>query len=130
VFALFCALVVVASPGVALAQVVAPIPMTGPAQGAMRQLHPPTPLEQVRESATRLSPPLPPPATSVERWVPERQVYAPELGRTVVIPGHYERQISDQLSAVPTLPAYEPRTGTTIIIPGGDRPPVDLRQGP
>jgi len=116
--------------GAALAQTVAPIPITGPAQGAMQQLRPPTPLEQVREQAMRRQAPLPPPMPPAERWVPERQVYAPELGRTVVIPGHYERRITDQQYAVPTLPAYEIRTGTTIIIPGGERPPVDLRQGP
>jgi hypothetical protein len=120
----------VASPDVALAQVVAPIPITGPAQSAMQQLHPPAPLEQVRELATRRPSPLPPPSPPVERWVPERQVYAPEFGRTLVIPGHYERRVSDQLYSVPTLPAYEVRNGIPIIIPGGDRPPVDLRQGP
>ena len=116
--------------GTALAQTVTPIPITGPAQGAMQQLHPPTPLEQVREQALRRSSPLPPPLPPAERWVPERFIYAPELGRTVVIPGHYEQRITDQQYAVPTLPAYEIGSGTTIIVPGGERPPADLRQGP
>ena len=96
----------------------------------MQQLHPPTPLEQVREQALRRSPPLPPPPAPAERWVPERQVFAPELGRMVLVPGHYERRISDQLYAVPTLPGYDIRGGMTIIVPGGERPPADLRQGP
>jgi hypothetical protein len=115
---------------VASAQVIPPLQVGGPAQGAMQQLHPPTPLEQVREQALRRSLPLPPPSPPVERWVPERQVYAPELGRTVVIPGHYEQRITDQQYAVPTLPGYEIRSGATIIVPGGERPPADLRQGP
>jgi hypothetical protein len=117
-------------PGTAVAQTVAPIPITGPAQGAMRELRPPTALDQVREQALRRMPPLPLPTPPAERWVPERRIYAPELGRTVVIPGHYERRISDQQYAVPTLPAYEIPSGITIIIPGGERPPADLRQGP
>lgn len=96
----------------------------------MQQLHPPTPLEQVREQALRRSPPLPLPPAPAERWVPERQVFAPELGRMVLVPGHYERRISDQLYAVPTLPGYDIRGGMTIIVPGGERAPADLRQGP
>jgi hypothetical protein len=127
---LYAALLGAAVPGAAFAQIVAPIPITGPAQAAMQQLHPPTPLEQVREQALRRSSPLPPPVAPAERWVPERQIYAPELGRTAVIPGHYERRITDQQYAVPTLPAYEIRSGTTIIVPGGERPPADLRSGP
>ena len=127
---LCAALLGAVAPGAALAQIVAPIPITGPGQSAMRQLYPPTPLDQVRELALRRSPPLPPPPPPAERWVPARQIYAPELGRTVVIPGHYEQRITDQQYAVPTLPAYELRSGATIIIPGGERLPVDLRQGP
>ncbi len=126
IFPLTCLALVSLAP----AQMIPPPQVGGPAQGALQQLHPPTPLDQVREQALRRSPPLPPPSLPGERWVPERQVYAPELGRTVVIPGHYERRITGQQYAVPTLPGYEIRSGTTIIIPGGERPPADLRQGP
>jgi hypothetical protein len=126
----FPALLAVAFPAVAVAQIVAPIPIAGPAHGTMQQLHPPAPLDQVREQALRRLPPLPPPSPPAERWVPERQIFAPELGRIVVIPGHPERRITDQQYAVPTLPAYEIRSGVTIIIPGGERLPSDLRQGP
>src|SRR5262249_11059665 len=79
-----------ALPGVASAQVVVPLHAGGPAQKAMDQLPPPTPLEQVREQALRQSPPLPPPPQIIERWVPERYIFAPELGKVVLIPGHYE----------------------------------------
>ena len=120
----------VASAGVASAQVIPPLHVGGPAQRALDQLYPPTPLEQVRQQSLRQSPPLPPPTPPTERWVPERQVFAPDLGRVVVVPGHYERRISDQLYAVPTLRVYEGTSGATIIIPGSDRPPVDVRQGP
>ena len=62
--------------------------------------------------------------------MPDRQIFVPELGRTVLVPGHYERRITDQQYAVPTLPAYQTGSGIPVIIPGGERLPVDLRQGP
>jgi hypothetical protein len=48
----------------------------------------------------------------------------------VIVPGHYERRVSDQLYAVPTLRVYEGTSGAMIIVPGSDRPPVDVRLGP
>jgi len=112
------------------AQAIPPLAVGGPAQSTLQQLRPPSPLDQVREQAMRRSPPLPLPPLPSERWVPERRVYAPELGREVVLPGHYERRISDQQYSVPPLPAYDVRSGTTMTIPGGQRPPAELRQGP
>jgi hypothetical protein len=112
------------------AQTIAPLPVGGPAQAALRQLHPPAPVDQVREQAMRRSAPLPLPEPPAERLVPERRLYAHELGRNVVIPSHYERRISDQQYAVPTLPVYEWNGGLAGIIPGGNRPPADVRQGP
>lgn len=76
----------------------------------------------------RLSSPLPAPPS--ERWVPERRAYLPELGRNVLIPGHYERRISDQQYSVPPLPANDITGGASVTIPGGERPPAGLRQSP
>ena len=129
-FGLVTALLCLVSTGVASAQVIPPLPVGGPAQRAIQQLYPPTPLEQVRQQSLRQSPPLPPPTPSGELWVPDRQVFAPWLGRVVIVPGHYERRISDQLYAVPTLEVHDGTSGATIIVPGSDRPPVDVRQGP
>jgi len=112
------------------AQTVRPLPVPGSAQKALDQLYPPSPLEQVTRQSLKQAPPLPPPAPQVEQWVPERQVFAPDLGRVVVVPGHYERRISDQLYSVPTLQVFDGRSGTPIIVPGSDRPPLDVRQGP
>lgn len=126
---LVSALVLLAT-GVARAQIIPPPQVAGPARGALQQLRPPSPLEQVREQAMRRSPPLPLPAPPSERWVPERRVYLPAAGGDVLIPGHYERRISDQQYAVPTLPAYGLSGGGTVVVPGGERPPADLRQGP
>jgi hypothetical protein len=114
----------------ASAQVIPPLSIGGPAQGAMQQLHPPTPLQQVREQSLKRSAPLPPPAVAAERWVPDRTVFVPEFNRTLLIPGHYEKRITDQQYAVPTIRALDPATGVTVVIPGSDRPPADLRTGP
>jgi len=112
------------------AQVITLPPVSGPAQAALRQLRPLSPIEQVREQAMRLSPPLPLPPPVSEQWVAERRVFAPELGREVVIPGHFERRVSDQQYAVPPLSAYEVGSGLSFALPGGTRPPAELRQGP
>ncbi len=123
------ALALLATTAAASGPIVTP-PVSGPAQGASQQLHPPSALDQVRERAMRQSPPLPVPAQPREEWVPERRVFVPEVGREVIVPGHYERRLSGQESAVPSLPGYDPNTGTTVTIPGGERPPAELRQSP
>ena len=114
----------------ASAQTVAPLRVGGPAQAALHQLYPPTPIQQVREQAMRRPAPLPLPEPPAERLVPERHLRLPELGREVVIPSHYERRISDQQYAVPTLPAYGLNGGLVGVIPGDNRPPADVRNGP
>ena len=128
VVALLMAIVVTAGP--ARAQVIPPIAIQGPAQGAMQQLHPPSPLQQVREQALRQSPPLPVPPPAGERWVPTQERFVPEVGRVMVVPGHYEQRLTDQQYAVPPLAVTDRTTGFTATIPGGDRPPPDLRRPP
>jgi len=126
-----CALALWGTPaGMAWAQTVRPLPVPGSAQKAIDQLYPPSPLEQVTRQSLQQAPPLPPPTPQGEQWVPERQVFAPDLGRVVVVPGHYERRISDQLYSVPTLQVFDGTNGTPMIVPGSDRPPIDVRQGP
>jgi hypothetical protein len=115
--------------GASWAQIVTP-PVTGPAQGAYQQLHPLSPLDQVRRQATQQAPPLPMPPKPGEQWVPERRILVPETGRELLVPGHYERRLSDQQYAVPSLPAIDPGSGRTVTSPGGERPPAELRQSP
>ena len=102
----------------------------GSAQLVLPQLRSPDAIDHAQGLARRPFSTLPMPAPPAERYVPERRVYSPELGRDLVIPGHYERRISDQRVSVPTLPAYDPATGGTVAVPGGERPPAELRQGP
>lgn len=65
-----------------------------------------------------------------ERWVPERRIRLPGADREVVVPGHWERRLSDQQSEAPPLPAYGPRGEVIVHVPGGARPPAEIRQGP
>jgi hypothetical protein len=91
---------------------------------------PPDAIDQARQRALAPVPRAPVPAAPVQRWVPERRLYSPELGREIVVPGHYETRISDQQYAVPPLTGYGPRGENPVFIPGGERPPANLRQGP
>ena len=123
-------LLLVAGVSSAYAQVIPPIPVTGPAHGVMRQLYPPAPLDQVREQSLRRSPPLPVPPPASERWVPEQQKFVPELGRIVTIPGHYDQRVTDQQVSVPPLPVFDRTTGFSTTLPAADRTPPDVRQTP
>jgi hypothetical protein len=91
---------------------------------------PPGVVEVGRPYQPSVLPPLPPPPVPEGRWVPERRVFSPELGREVVVPPHFERRITEQTYQVPTLPVAGPKGENPTHIPGGERPPADLRQGP
>jgi hypothetical protein len=69
------------------------------------------------------------PAPPSDQWVPERRIFSSEYQREIIIPGHYESQITGQQSTVPTLPGYGTRGELPVVIPGGERPPVDRRPG-
>jgi hypothetical protein len=99
------------------------------AQGATPG-RPPDPIDSVRSRALAPVPKAPTPPPPGERFVPERRFYSPELGREVVVPGHYESRISDQQYVVPPLTGYGPHGEGPVLIPGGERPPADQRQGP
>ncbi len=119
-----CSLVILA----VLASLAAASP--APAQSGLPGGRPPDAIDRAKASATRPYTTLPPPAPPAERYVPERRFFSPEFGREVVVPGHWERRISDQRVEVPPLLATDARTGATVLVPGGERPPVESRQGP
>ncbi len=105
-------------------------PVQAQSQGGLSGGRPPDAIDHAKGLATRpyTTLPLPPPPAQV--YVPERRVFLPELHREVVVPGHWERRISDQRVDAPSLPVTDPRTGATVTVPAGERPPADLRQGP
>lgn len=100
------------------------------AQSAVPGGRPPDAIDHAKGSATRPYTTLPPPAAPSRIYVPERRVFSPQLRREVIVPGHWERRVSDQRMEAPPLTVVDPRTGATITVPGGERPPVDQRQGP
>ncbi len=91
---------------------------------------PPDVIDQARQRALAPVPRGPVTPTPSQTWVPERRFYSPELGRSIVVPGHYESRISDQQYAVPPITGYGPQGQNPVLIPGGERPPADVRQGP
>jgi hypothetical protein len=116
--------------GIALGLAVAA--SAGPAlgQGGVPTVRPPDAIDRAHGLATKPMPKLPDAQTPSERWVPERRVFSPALGREIVVPGHYERRLSDTQSRVPTLHGVIPEEQRTIVIPGGDRPPAEIRSSP
>ena len=100
------------------------------AQSRLPGGRPPDAIDYANGLATRPYTTLPAPAPPAGRYVPERRFFSPELGREVIVPGHWERRVSDQRVGVPTLPVTDTRTGATVIVPGGERPAIELRQGP
>ena len=75
----------------------------------------------------RVSPP-PAPAAS-ETWVPDRYVPVPGREGTVLVPGHWERRLSDHEVYTPPLVGRTP-DGGTLDFPAGRRPPANERQAP
>src|SRR5881628_2773484 len=76
----------------------------------------------LRGATTRPVPrvsPAPAPAAP-DTWVPDRYV---------LVPGHWERRLSDHEVYTPPLVGQTP-DGRTLNFPAGQRPPVDERQGP
>ena len=90
----------------------------------------PDAIDQARGTATQ---PFKTPATPdrpADRWISPRRVYSPELGRDVMVPGHYERDVNGQRVEVPPLVTTTPDGRNPTVVPGGERPPVEQRQDP
>lgn len=62
-------------------------------------------------------------------WVPDRYVPVPGAPEGVLVPGHWERRLSDREVYVPPLVTVHPHGGSGMI-PAGIRPPADERHGP
>src|SRR6266446_110996 len=72
------------------------------------------------------SPTVPTPEAT---WVPDRYVQVPGTDGPVLVPGHWERRLSDHEVYTPPLVGRTPN-GDTINFPAGARPPVNERQAP
>ncbi len=87
-------------------------------------------IDRARGLATQPFVTLPPVERPTERYVAPRRVYSPEVGREVLVPGHYERSVNGQRVEVPPLVTTTPDGRNTTVTPGGERPPVEQRSAP
>jgi hypothetical protein len=91
---------------------------------------PPDAIDRARGLATQPFSRPAAPDRPTDRWVPPRRVYSPELGREVVVPGHYERDVNGQRVETPPLVTTTPDGRNPAVVPGGERPPVEQRATP
>ena len=63
-------------------------------------------------------------------WVPDRYLPTPHTGGTVLVPGHWERRVSDHESYVPPLTTINPADGRLQTFPAGVRPRAEERTAP
>lgn len=87
-------------------------------------------LQRAKALALRPLPALPAPEPPREVWVSERRVWVSGLGVYAIVPGHWERRISDTQSLVPSLTIFREADRAPLILPAGERPPAEARSGP
>jgi hypothetical protein len=87
-------------------------------------------IRQATERAMRPLPAVPAPRPQKEERVSERRVWLPAVGAWVVVPGHWERRISETQSAVPPLTGFTEDGRAPVALPAGERPPASIRIGP
>ena len=87
--------------------------------------------DRLRDSTMRPVPQTPPPTVRPPdmSWVPDRFVQVSGTDSPVLVPGHWERRLSDHEVYTPPLTGRTPQ-GDTLQFPAGTRPPVGERQSP
>jgi len=88
--------------------------------------------DRLNQSSTRPVPQTPAPIVTPPNstWVPDRFVQVPGVDGQVLVPGHWERRMSDHEVYTPPLTGRTPQGDTTIQFPAGSRPPANERQYP
>jgi hypothetical protein len=88
--------------------------------------------DRLNRSTTRPVPQTPAPTVRPPdmSWVPDRFVQVPGTDGQVLVPGHWERRLSDHEVYTPPLIGRTPQGDATIQFPAGTRPPVNERQYP
>jgi hypothetical protein len=88
--------------------------------------------DRLNQSSTRPVPQTPAPAVRQPDllWVPDRFVQVPGVEGQILVPGHWERRLSDHEVYTPPLTGRTLQGDTTIHFPAGTRPPVNQRQSP
>ena len=89
-------------------------------------------LDQLTNSVTRPMPAVSPAPTGQhpsDVWVPDRIVPTTDQPGGLIVPGHWERRLSDSQNYVPPLTGTTP-DGRVLTVPGGVLPPPEQRQSP
>jgi hypothetical protein len=109
-------------PAVASSQLKSPPGGTTPA-GAL--------FDRLNSATTRPLPQTPAPVapTPSDMWVPDRFVQVPGTASNVLVPGHWERRLSDHQVYTPPL-SGRATNGDIVNFPAGTQPPVNERQAP
>jgi len=83
----------------------------------------PDPLDHARGLATQPFNTLPLPSQQpTERYIPEKRMYSPELGRDVQVPGHFAQPTPDGRVIEPPMIVPGPQGRAPVYVPGGERP--------
>ncbi|HKQ60498.1 MAG TPA: hypothetical protein VJS92_04385, partial [Candidatus Polarisedimenticolaceae bacterium] len=79
--------------------------------------------DRLNDSMTRPVPQVPSPMVPVPEstWVPDRYVPAPRAGGLLMVPGHWERPLSDHEVYTPPLTGRGPNGNSVEFLPGFDR---------
>ena len=87
--------------------------------------------DHLNDATTHSMPQAPSPTipTPESTWVPDRYVQVPGTDGPVMVPGHWERRLSDHEVFTPPLLGRTPN-GDIINFPAGVRPPTGERQAP
>lgn len=105
------------------------------ASGQMRSPGGTTPggaiFDRLNGSTTKPVPQVSPPTvpSPAETWVPDRYIQTPRADNQVLVPGHWERRLSDHEVYTPPLLGTTPNGGV-VNFPAGVRPPANERQAP
>jgi len=90
--------------------------------------------DRLNKSSTRPVPTTPAPSVHPpsDIWVPDRYVQVPGTDGQVLVPGHWERRLSDHEVYTPPLTGRTttPLGEATINFPAGTRPPANEREYP
>jgi len=88
--------------------------------------------DRLNQSSTRPVPTTPVPSVRPPTmlWVPDRLIQVPGVDGQLLVPGHWERRLSDHEVYTPPLMGRTPQGDTTINFPAGTQPPVNERQFP
>jgi len=87
--------------------------------------------DRLDRSMTQPVPQVPAPSASppIDMWVPDRYVQSTQGDGPVLVPGHWERRLSDHEVYTPPFVGVTPN-GNVMDFPAGVRPPANERQAP